>query len=105
MHDGRDHDEDVEDVVRAAAEVETARLAVFGRHEGLWEAVGVDGRAEDEEHAFEQVVWHPGRGPGALEAVHETGVQDGEEAGEAGRDEDSDAEGAVLAALEAALGC
>ena len=101
MHERREHDKDMEDVVRAAVEVEVARLSVFRRHEGLREAESVNGRAEDEEHAFEQVVWHPGRRPGAPEAVDETGVQDGEEAREAGRDEDCNAEGAVLTALEA----
>ena len=69
MDKRRDDDEDVEDVVGAADHVEAAGLA-----DGLGEAEGVQGGAEDEDGALEEVVRHARLLPRTVEAVDDAGV-------------------------------
>ena len=60
----------------------------------------MEGRAENEDGAFEEIVWYTCLLPCSVKAIDQTTVDDRCEAREASRDEDNDAEVAPFAALE-----
>jgi hypothetical protein len=95
MHKRCYHHEDMKNIVGAAPHVELAR------YDRLRKAERVERRAENEDGAFEEIVWHTCLLPCSVEAIDQTTVDDRCEAREASRDEDYDAEVAPLAALEA----
>src|SRR3954467_3566797 len=89
------HHEDMKDIVRAAQHIELAR------YDRLRKAERVECRAENEDGAFEEIVWHTCPLPCSIEAIDQNTVDDRCEAREAGRDKDNGAEVAPFAALEA----
>lgn len=61
----------------------------------------MEGRAENEDGAFQEIVWHACLLPCSVEAIDQNSVDDRCETREASRDEDNGAEVAPFAALEA----
>jgi hypothetical protein len=95
MHKRCYHHENVKNIVGAAPHVELARLDWLG------EAECIEGRAENEDGAFEEIVWHACLPPCSVETIDQNPVDDRCKAREASRDKDNGAEVAPFATLEA----
>ena len=87
------HDQHMEDLVRAAPDIEASRMELFRK------ARAVDERADEDQSALDIVVGQAGLLVELRVREEARCVNNGGECGKAGQDEDGEAEEAVLTAL------
>lgn len=75
MHDRSQHDQEMEYIVRAAPDVETARF------DGFRTSRGVEEGTEGKDGTFEEIVWQSRCHPHAMKAVDDKAVSDRYKAG------------------------